>query len=252
MPPSKFFFENIYKKYNSRDYTYSDPISLVYRYKNKLDIEIAALISSSLAYGNVKQILKSLNKIFSVMGNSPRLFIERKSEREISKSFLDFKHRFTSGAELSIFLINLKKALKNHGTIENLFLKNMPENQKDIETSIYSFINAFNFNACAPTLFPCPEKKSSFKRLNLFLRWMIRKDSVDLGIWNNIDPSKLILPLDTHMLSISQKMGITQRKDSSMKTAREITAFFRTINPSDPVKYDFSLTRIGILKNFKV
>lgn len=251
MPPSKIFFENLYKKYNSRDYTYSDPISLVYRYSNKLDIEIAALIASSLAYGNVKQILKSLNRIFSIMGKSPRLFIEKKSEREISKSFLDFKHRFTTGAELSIFLINLKRALKNHGTIQNLFLRNMPKNQTDIEYSIYSFINAFNLNACAPTLFPCPEKKSSFKRLNLFLRWMVRKDSVDLGTWDEISPSKLIVPLDTHMISISQKMGITQRKDSSMKTAKEITDFFKTINPSDPVKYDFSITRTGILKNFK-
>ncbi|GAB4029924.1 MAG: TIGR02757 family protein [Elusimicrobiota bacterium] len=251
MALNKKFFEDLYKKYNSRKYAYSDPISLVYSYKKNEDIEIAALIASSLAYGNVKQIIKSLSAIFSVMGNSPRLFLEKRSDREISRSFLNFKHRFTTGAELAIFMLNIKKAIRENGSLENLFIKNLKKDEPDLSASIYSFINSFNSIACAPTLTPCPEKKSSFKRFNLFLRWMIRKDAIDLGIWEKISPSMLIIPLDTHMLSISQKLGITNRKDGSMKTAREITDFFRTINPYDPVKYDFSLTRTGILKNFK-
>ncbi|NLI10723.1 MAG: TIGR02757 family protein [Elusimicrobia bacterium] len=252
MLADKAFFENLYKKYNNRSYAFSDPISLVYNYeKNHLDAEIAGLIASSLAYGNVKQILKSLGKVFLVMGKSPRLYLEKKKNHEIAKDFLSFKHRFTTGGELTVFLINIKKVLIKYGTLENLFVKNIREEEKNYIGCLYRFVNELNYSACAPTLTPCPEKKSSFKRFNLYLRWMIRKDKIDLGVWKNISPKGLIIPLDTHMLSISQKLGITKRKDGSMKTAEEITSFFRKINPQDPVKYDFSITRTGILKNFK-
>ncbi len=252
MPPAKSFFENLYKKYNKRDYAFSDPISLVYLYERKpSDCEIAGLIASSLAYGNVKQIIKSVNGVFSVMGNNLRLYLEKKSPAQIAKDFLNFKHRFTTGAELAVFLINIKKAVKKHGSLENLFRKSTKKEEEDYSNAVYRFIDELNFSVCAPTLTPCTEKKSSFKRFNLYLRWMIRKDAVDMGIWKGISPSGLIIPLDTHMLSISQKLGITSRKDSSMKTALEITSFFRSINPDDPVKYDFSITRTGILKNFK-
>jgi len=250
LKPDKKFFEKIYARYNDREYAFSDPISLVYDYKRPENLEIAAFTASSLAYGNVKQILKSLSLVFRAMNGSPRSFIEKTPDRVISRTFLNFKHRFTTGAELSIFLSNVKKALKKHGSLQDLFLKHYGEREKDLSGSIYGFINEFNSLACAPTLTPCPEKKSSFKRFNLFLRWMVRKDSIDLGVWEKVSPSKLIIPLDTHMHAVSKELGITARNDTSMRTALEITDFFRRINPEDPVKYDFSLTRAGILKNF--
>jgi len=118
-----------------------------------------------------------------------------------------------------------------------------------VEEALYRFINSFNSRGCAPTLTPRPEHKSSFKRVNLFLRWMARKDAVDPGVWTGVSPSKLIIPLDTHMRQVSMSMGITRRKDTSMKTAVEITAYFSRIEPKDPVKYDFALTRAGIRGN---
>lgn len=252
MPPSKSFFENLYKKYNKRSYAFSDPISLVYRYeKEPSECEIAALIASSLAYGNVKQILKSVNGIFSVMGKSLRLYLKKKTPSQIAKDFLNFKHRFTTGAELATFFVNIKNTLKEYDSIENLFRKSIKNEDSNYLNAIYRFIDEFNSLAYTPTLTPSTKKKSSFKRFNLYLRWMIRKDAIDMGIWKEIKPSGLIIPLDTHMFSISRNLEITSRKDVSMKTALKITSFFKSINPADPVKYDFSITRIGILQNFK-
>jgi uncharacterized protein (TIGR02757 family) len=251
MPPNKIFFENLYKKYNKRKYVFSDPINTLYAFKGELNIEIAGLIASSLAYGNVKQILKSLNMVFSSMGASPEAFLRKTRKTEIVKSFSNFKHRFTTAKEFSDFLINIKKSIESYGSIENMFLRHFKKDEDNLSNSIYSFIKEFSACLKTPTLIPSPEKKSSFKRFNLFLRWMIRKDEIDLGIWKKIPASKLIIPVDTHILAVSQKLGITSRKDSSMKTALEITDFFKKINPSDPIKYDFSITRKGILKNFQ-
>jgi uncharacterized protein (TIGR02757 family) len=150
---------------------------------------------------------------------------------------------------MAVFLLNIKRALEKYGSLEKLFLAGYREGEPTVEEALYRFINAFNSQACAPTLTPCPEHKSSFKRINLFLRWMVRKDAVDPGVWTRVSPAKLLIPLDTHMRQVSMKMGLTKRKDTSMKTAVEITAFFSGVAPEDPVKYDFALTRAGIRGN---
>jgi len=243
------FLEDIYKKYNDRKYSFSDPISLVYKYKNPKDIEIASLIASSFAYGNVKQIIKNLSLVFNEMENSPFSFIQKTSEDNLIKIFKNFKYRFTTGKELSFFLINIKKTLSDYGSIENMFMKNYNESEENLSNSIYKFVDSFTSYNKIPTLFPSAKLKSPFKRFNLFLRWMIRKDNIDFGIWKNIPTSKLIIPLDTHIYHISKNLGITKRNDVSIKTAIEITDFFRKINPEDPVKYDFAITRTGILKD---
>ncbi|HAH31848.1 MAG TPA: TIGR02757 family protein [Elusimicrobia bacterium] len=245
---NKSYFEASYRKYNRPEFIHPDPLEFVWRYNPDGDREIAGFIAASLAYGNVKQIIKSVEKVLTPMGTSPRLYLRDTPEKEISKALLNFKHRFTTGAEMALFLLNIKAAIKRHGSLESCFLKNYRPQEEDLSSSIYAFVNEFNSGACAPTLTPCPEKKSSFKRLNLYLRWMVRKDAVDPGVWTKIPPSKLIVPLDTHMFQISQKLGLTTRNDTSMKTALEITAAFRRISPNDPVKYDFALTRTGILR----
>jgi uncharacterized protein (TIGR02757 family) len=249
MLPDKNYFEAAYRKFNHPEFIHPDPLEFVYRYKSAGDREIAGFIAAALAYGNVRQIIKSVEKVLSPMGKNPALYLRRTPEKEISKPLLNFKHRFTTGAEMALFLLNIKTAVKNHGSLENCFLKNYRHNDEDLSASIYAFVNEFNSRACAPTLTPCPEKKSSFKRLNLYLRWMVRHDAVDPGVWTKIPPSKLIVPLDTHMFQVSKKLGLTRRNDTSMKTALEITSAFRRISPEDPVKYDFSLTRPGIQKN---
>lgn len=248
MIPDKNYFEAAYRKYNRFEFIHPDPLEFVYRYKSAGDREIAGFIAAALAYGNVKQIIKSVEKVLTPMGKSPALYLRNIPEKEISKALLNFKHRFTTGAEMTLFLLNIRTAVKNHGSLENCFLKNYRPKDEDLSASLYAFVNEFNSRVSSPTLTPRPEKKSSFKRVNLYLRWMVRRDAVDPGVWKKIPPSKLIVPLDTHMFQVSKKLGLTGRNDTSMKTALEITAAFRRVSPKDPVKYDFALTRTGILR----
>ncbi|HAF95044.1 MAG: TIGR02757 family protein [Elusimicrobia bacterium GWC2_51_8] len=248
MIPDRQYFETAYRKFNRPEFIHPDPLEFVWRYNSAEDREIAGFIAAALAYGNVRQIIKSVEKVLAPMGKSPALYLRGTPEKEISKTLLNFKHRFTTGAEMAIFLLNIKAAVKNHGSLENCFLKNYKPKDEDLSASLYAFVNELNSRVSSPTLIPCPEKKSSFKRVNLYLRWMVRRDAVDPGVWTKIPPSKLIVPLDTHMFQVSKNLGLTGRNDTSMKTALEITAAFRRVSPEDPVKYDFALTRTGILK----
>ena len=249
MLPTKDFLEKTYKAMNRPEYIHPDPLEFVWRYKSAADREVVGLIAACLAYGNVTQILKSVEKVLAPMGKSPSAWLKRTPPAEIKKGLARFKHRFTTGAEMAVFLLNIKRAMNEHGSLEKLFLNGYDPKEPTVEAALYRFIDAFNTQACAPTLTPCTELKSSFKRVNLFLRWMVRNDSMDPGVWKGVSPSKLIIPLDTHMRQVSMGMGITKRKDTSMKTAVEITAFFSRIEPADPVKYDFALTRAGIRGN---
>ena len=249
MPPTKQFLEKTYSEMNRPEFIHPDPLEFVWRYKGRADREIVGLIAACLAYGNVTQILKSVEKVLGPMGRSPAAWLKNAEPAEIKKTFAAFKHRFTTGSELAVFLLNIKRAMEKHGSLEKLFLAGYDKGDPTVENAIYRFVNNFNALGCAPSLTPCPEHKSSFKRVNLYLRWMVRKDAVDPGVWAGVSPSKLIIPLDTHMRQVSMGMGITKRKDTSMKTAAEITAYFSGIEPGDPVKYDFALTRAGIRGN---
>jgi len=249
MKPTKAFLEKTYREMNRPEYIHPDPLEFVWRYKSAADREVVGLIAACLAYGNVNQILKSVEKVLAPMGKAPAAWLKKTPPAEIKKALAGFKHRFTTGAEMAVFLINIRQALLEHGSLESLFLKGYDRSEPTVEQALYRFIDAFNSRACAPTLTPCTALKSSFKRVNLFLRWMVRKDAVDPGVWEGVSPSKLIIPLDTHMRQVSMKMGITKRKDTSMKTAVEITAYFASLTPEDPVRYDFALTRAGIRGN---
>ncbi len=249
MPPKRNYLEETYLSYNKPEFIHPDPLEFVWRYRSAADREVVGLIAACLAYGNVTQILKSVEKVLGPMGTSPAAWLGTASPASVKRTFASFKHRFTTGAELAVFLLNIKRALEKHGSLEKLFLEDYDKDETTVEQAIYKFINKFNAVGCAPSLTPCPEHKSSFKRVNLYLRWMVRKDAVDPGVWTGVSPSKLLIPLDTHMRQVSMGMGITKRKDTSMKTAAEITAYFRTVEPGDPVKYDFALTRAGIRRN---
>ena len=240
------FFDSLYEKWNSPKFIHPDPLEFLHRYKNPADQETAGLIAACLAYGNVKQILKSTENALMPIKERPAEQLAAMPDDAIREKYKNFKHRFTTGEELAVFLINLKTARKKHASLEQLFLMGDDKSEHTVEHSLYNFINAFNSCGRAPSLTPDPALKSSFKRINLFLRWMVRKDSVDLGIWNKVSPSRLIIPLDTHMRQEALKLGLTKRKDTSMKTALEISAAFRKINPEDPIKYDFAITRAGI------
>jgi uncharacterized protein (TIGR02757 family) len=239
--------ESIYKRFNKRSFVSPDPLQFLYKYKNKKDREIVALIASSLAYGNVKQIIKSVEKALGKMGKSPYAYVVKSSTKKIKKDFKDFKHRFTKGHEISNLLIAIKRILKTHGSLNRRFVGFYKKTHKTLVPASRDFCDYLRKTAgdiC--TLIPCPTKKSAFKRFNLFLRWMVRHDSVDLGDWKKLSPSKLIVPLDTHMHKIAKKLGLTSRKQADITTALEISENFKKISPDDPIKYDFSLTRFGI------
>lgn len=206
------------------------------------------MISSSLAYGNVKQIIKVLEKIFSILKN-PTQYIKTSSPQKILRDFNYIKHRFTEGKEIAKLIIRLKQIYIVHKDMESLFLK-FYIREKPIHFSYTPFITTI-FGNSFKTLIPNPQKNSAMKRFNMFLRWLVRKDNIDFGIWQNVSKSDLIYPLDTHIHKFAIENNITKRKDNSIKTALEITYFFKKINNDDPLKYDFAISRLGILKRFE-
>jgi uncharacterized protein (TIGR02757 family) len=241
-------FEELYATYNRPEFIHPDPLEFLHSYQEPSDREIVGLIAASLAYGRVAQIISSVSFILDKMGPSPREFLESVSRRTLSRSFTGFKHRFTTTEELIDFMLGIQQVIRTDGTLHRCFLKWHDPDDPDTVQALQSFVDAIrsSMGSRDNSLLPCPAKMSACKRLHLFLRWMIRKDEVDPGGWRNVSPSKLIIPLDTHMHRIGLLLGMTQRKQSDLKTALEITREFRKIVPDDPVKYDFALTRLGI------
>lgn len=250
LPLSRNHFDAFYLKYNRREYVHPDPIEFLYRYKDVSDREIAGLIASSLAYGRVKQIFRNLSLIMEKLGDNPALFLkENKSLFILERTFEGFKHRFTRGEEVALLLFGIKKALEKFGSLNECFLSGLKKDAHTVLPALISFVHELSAGGRPPSLLPLPERGGASKRLNLYLRWMVRRDAVDPGGWKGISRAKLIIPLDTHMHRVCRGMHLTERKAADMKTALEITSRFCQINPQDPVKYDFSLTRPGILND---
>ncbi|HVN72217.1 MAG TPA: TIGR02757 family protein [Desulfomonilia bacterium] len=240
--------EGLYARLNKPEFIHPDPLEFLHDYPDMRDREIVGFIASSLAYGRVSQILKSTSCILDQMGSSPRLFLESTSRESLNKLFSCFKHRFTTGEELVDFLIAIKSVIEVHGSLRQCFLMHYSLDDPDITGPLELFVYEIKsyLHIKENSLLPCPEKGSACKRLHLFLRWMVRSDEVDPGGWDEISPSKLIVPLDVHMHRICLAIGMTSRKQADLKTAIEITQRFRSYMPEDPVRYDFALTRTGI------
>lgn len=245
---SKQKLEKVYERYNKRELVNPDPLVFLYDYSDVRDREIVGLIASTLAYGRVAQILKSVEKVLKVMGASPSAYLADSSPFQIEKDLKGFKHRFTTDQEMSAMLVAIKKALKKYGSLETLFLKSYKKEHENVIQALSTFVSELKTLAGIKksSLLSDPTMDSACKRLNLYLRWMVRNDKVDPGGWKNVSPSKLIIPLDTHMFKFGKCYGFTQRKNAGIKAALEITAGFREICPKDPTKYDFSITRFGI------
>ena len=242
--------EEHYIEYNQRKWVHPDPLEFLYNYPVSKDREIVGLIASSLAYGNVKQILKSVALVLDNLSQSPHDFLLSTDDKKIEEIFFNFKHRFTTSVELIEFLFAVREVIKEYGSLEKLFLAGYSDTHETVLPALILFIQNLykKMGSRKNSLLPMPDKGSACKRLNLFLRWMVRDDAVDPGGWYDVDASKLIVPLDVHMHRISSILNFTANKQNSMKTAIEITKNFARFCPDDPVKYDFSLTRIGIRK----
>ena len=247
---TKKTLEDLYLTYNKREFVHPDPLESLYKYSALTDREIVGIIASSLAYGRVEQIIRSVSWVLDQMGPSPLRFLECSSNRSLKSTFSDFKHRFTTGDELASMLSGIKRVIERYGSLQRLFLQGLTDADETVIPALTILATQLrgNSNGRYNSLLPCPAKGSAMKRFNLFLRWMVRRDDVDLGGWTDVPAAKLIVPLDTHMHRISLALGLTQRKQADMKTAMEITRAFKKIAPEDPVRYDFALTRFGILR----
>lgn len=254
----KSVLEKLYDKYNHRELIKPDPLQFVYYYSDPADMEIAAFLAAELAYGRVQQIQKSLTDLLGRMGTSPFKFVLNFDKQKRWK-LKDFKHRFNSGDSLSDLLELLKRVLSQHGSIQEFFVQGYNPDDRNIIAALSKFCDSLlgmyakTHNEPVPRqlsyLLTRPAAGSACKRLNLFLRWMVRNNDVDTGLWRCIDRAKLIVPVDVHMGRLCRILGFHDRKIISLSTAVKITEDFAEIEPADPVKYDFALSRIGILDN---
>jgi uncharacterized protein (TIGR02757 family) len=245
--PHEKQLRELYASLNRREYVHPDPLEFLYYFDDLRDREIVGLVASSLAYGNVRQILRSVASALGRMP-SPYGFLMEASHGSLMESFRDFKHRFTTGQELATMLYGVKKAITRHGSLHACFTSGLSHDDENILPALSKFVRELSAVFAGPprSLLPSPDLGSACKRLNLFLRWMVRQDEVDPGGWDSVPPSKLIVPVDTHMHRIALQLGLTKRKQANLRTAHEITAAFKAIEPEDPVKFDFCLTRLGI------
>ncbi len=240
--------EGIYAKFNRREFVHPDPLEFLFLYDNWEDREIVGLLASSLAYGRVQQILKSVRAVLDVTG-SPSKCVKNSSRTDLEHRLAGFKHRFSDGREVAALLFGIGNLIRRHGSLGDCFALGVKDEDDTVLPALTTFAHAIleaSKGQCR-SLIPDPKKGSACKKLNLFLRWMVRKDDVDPGGWDHIPQSKLIVPLDTHMYKIGLTYGLTKRKSPDMRTALEITRAFARLSPDDPVRYDFALTRIGIL-----
>ncbi len=250
----KEFLEEKYHLYNQKKFIESDPISIPHLFSKKQDIEIAGFLAATIAWGNRKSIIANANKLMQWMDFAPHDFILNAKPTNL-KPFEKFVHRTFNGSDCIFFLQSLQKIYKNNTSMETLFHKGIQQGDQTIKNGILSFRKEF----LKPTHLTRvgkhisnPAKKSSSKRLCMFLRWMVRdnKSGVDFGVWKNIKPSQLCLPLDVHTGNVSRALGLLTRTQSDWQAVEEITNVLKKFDAKDPVKYDFALFGLGIFEKF--
>lgn len=240
--------EGLYERYNWRRYVPGDPLMFLYDFDDVRDREIIALIASSLAFGNIKQIERSIGRVLQIIGSSPRQFIMGSTKQSLDYAFAGFKHRWTTGEDISSLLSGARSAVLRYGSLEACFMEGLGEGDADVVPALTHFVEAI-MPGEQNRILPSPCRGSACKRLNLFLRWMVREDRVDPGGWSEVPKSLLLMPLDTHIHRLCSSMGMSTRRSADLKTTREITGIFRTISPEDPVRYDFALTRLSMRRD---
>lgn len=248
------FLEAKADQYNNTDFIESDPISIPHLFQRKEDIEIAAFLTATIAWGQRTTIIRNARRLMLMMDDSPFDFI---SEAAISdfKRFSAFVHRTFNGEDVMFFLQSLQNIYRNHGGLENLFTKPVLREGSDSKDSLLNFRNVFfsiPFPLHAGGHVADVSRGSAAKRLNMFLRWMVRNDKrgVDFGIWNGIGSHKLYCPLDVHSGQVARKLGLLVRIQNDWKAVEELTIALRTFDALDPVKYDFALFGLGVFEKF--
>ena len=264
MKSLKSFLDSKVLQYNEPSFVKDDPLGIPHRFTKIQDIEIAGFFAAILAWGNRKSIINSCNKLMELMDNAPYDFIMQLNWNNDPQSFAAFKkfvHRTFNETDLwhLLHFLNHHYAVKGEQSLETAFTKWMHPNDETVENALIGFHEyVFGFDEDASEEKHCrkhiatPSKKSACKRLNMYLRWMVRDDDkgVDFGIWKNISKSQLICPLDVHVSRVAKKLKLLNRNQNDWQSATELTAYLRTLDQEDPVKYDFALFGLGVMEQF--
>jgi uncharacterized protein (TIGR02757 family) len=256
--------DQLYAGFNAPD-SAADPIQIVRRFSRDDDREVVGFIAASLAFGRVGSVLQSVERVLAVLGPEPATFVRRFEPRRDAPAFKGLVHRWIRDVDIVALVWLIRQMIDRAGSIEGFFLAGSPpaangaHKPDDVELTL----DRFSTRALALDLrdvygrarqrlgvcyfFPRPSAGSACKRLNLFLRWMVRRDALDLGVWSQLSPSQLIVPLDTHVIRVGRCLRLTRYRSPGWAMAREITASLRQLDPHDPVKYDFSLCHLGMM-----
>lgn len=246
----KAFLDEKYEYFNRPDFIESDPISIPHRYARKEDREIAGFLTATISWGNRKSILNNALKLMKLMDDQPYQFVRDAGDRDMSH-FKNFVHRTFNESDVLFFIESLRKIYLNYGGLESAFADALKGGETDVFNAITHFREIFMSVSHLPRSekhIANPAKGSTAKRINMFLRWMVRKDEkgVDFGIWNRILPSLLCCPLDVHSGRTARKLGILTRKQNDWQAVMELTTVLKSFDPEDPIKYDFALFGMGV------
>ena len=248
----KDFLDQKVIQYNTRDFIESDPVQIPHLFTQKEDIEIAGFLSATIAWGNRTMIIKNSHKMMDLMGNAPHDFVLSHTETDLER-LQTFVHRTFNGLDFSFFIESLKNIYQNHQGLEAVFAKN--QEPDSMQKSISDFKKIFfeiPHLARTQKHISDPMNGSAAKRINMYLRWMVRQDlkGVDLGIWKSISPAALSCPLDVHSGNVARKLDLLTRKQNDAKALAELDAKLRELDANDPSKYDFALFGLGVFEGF--
>ena len=251
----KEFLDSKVDFYNQPSFIANDPISVPHQFSNQQDIEIAGFFAAIFSWGNRSTIINKSNELMQLMDNTPHQFVLQHQKKDLKK-LEGFKHRTFNATDLLYCIEFFKSHYSKNNSLENAFTRGMHKKDATVENGLTGFYNYFFSLPDIPERtkkhIASPEKKSSCKRLNMYLRWMVRNDTkgVDFGIWKTISPAQLVIPIDVHVLRVAKRFNLLYDDKTNWQAALELTAYLRTLDAGDPVKYDFALFGTGVMEKY--
>jgi uncharacterized protein (TIGR02757 family) len=251
----KDFFESKVQQYNTPAFIKDDPVCIPHLFTKIQDIEVTALFAAIFAWGNRTIIIKKSKDLLQRMDNAPFDFVQNHRDADL-KRLLAFKHRTFNDTDLLYFVHFLHHHYSNNKSLESAFTSGMNDDDETTENALNYFFTYFFSLEDAPARtrkhIASPNKKSTCKRLNMFLRWMVRHDNnrVDFGIWKRISPAQLVCPIDVHVARVAYRFNLLKRNKIDWQAGLELTDYLRKLDPADPVKYDFALFGLGVIEKF--
>lgn len=256
--PLKAALDRLYADFNVEN-SATDPIQIVRRFHAPDDREIVGFCAAALAFGRVASVLQSIERLLAVMGPRPAAYVRQFDPRRDGAALTPIVHRWTRGPDLSALLWLLRQMVDRSGSVEGFFAEEHDAGADDVAPALDRFAAralALDLTAAYGTVparagvgyfFPSPSRGSACKRLNLFLRWMVRRDALDLGVWTRVSTRQLIVPLDTHVIRVGTCLRLTRYTSPGWAMAREITSALRALDAEDPVKYDYAMCHLGMM-----